>query len=184
MTQIETTDSRRNRKSFSHIKKPLLKIDMTPMVDLGFLLITFFVFTTSLTVPAAMNLFMPDDHITTHPNNLPESLALTFLLDGHDRVYYYHGKWENAMQSNEIFETTYSTGSGMGEVIRQKQKLLGRDDKKGLMLIIKPTGNAAYRNIIDALDEVVINDVKKYVVVEPVAEELAFMKNQGDNSRR
>ena len=179
MAQMENSATERKGRSFSHNKKQLLRIDMTPMVDLGFLLITFFVFTTTMSMPKATDLFMPKDSNDSMP--LPKSLALTMLLDDNNKIYCYHGDFSDALKANEIFETNYSTYTGMGEVIRQKQKDLeaskkSGDGKKGLMLIIKPTSGSVYKNVVDALDEAVINDVKKYAVVEPLDEEIDFIK--------
>jgi biopolymer transport protein ExbD len=61
MEQIENTANMRKGKSFSHNKKQIIRVDMTPMVDLGFLLITFFVFTTTMSTPKATDLFMPKE---------------------------------------------------------------------------------------------------------------------------
>ena len=179
---MENSATERKGRSFSHNKKQLLRIDMTPMVDLGFLLITFFVFTTTMSMPKATDLFMPKDSITDSMP-LPKSLALTMLLDDNNKIYYYHGDFSDALKANEIFETNYSTYAGMGEVIRQKQKDLEAskkfpDGKKGLMLIIKPTSKSVYKNVVDALDEAVINDVRKYAIVEPVKEEIDFIKTK------
>ena len=69
---------------------------MTPMVDLGFLLITFFVFTTTISTPTVTDLFMP------------KSLALTLLLADNNRIIYYHGDFDEAIKTNKIFETNYS----------------------------------------------------------------------------
>ena len=179
MAQFDSAASERKGKSFAHTKKHQVRIDMTPMVDLGFLLITFFVFTTSLSTPKAAELFMPaDDNI--HQQPLPKSLALTVLLDENNKIYYYNGDFNGAARANEIFETTYSTYDGIGKAIRQKQKELESytrfDGKKGLMLIIKPTSSSVYKNVIDALDEVMINDVKKYALVDPQKEELDYIQ--------
>src|SRR4030095_3085772 len=182
MAQIENTANVRKGKSFSHNKKQNIRIDMTPMVDLGFLLITFFVFTTTMSTPKATDLFMPKD-----PTNIKDStkliddLALTLLLDEGNRVYYYNGIFDNAMSSNAIFETNYSTYEGIGKIIRQKQKEIdgsGKfvDGRKGLMLLIKPTSKSSYKNVIDALDEAVINDVKRYAIIEPAFNETEFIK--------
>ena len=184
MAQIENTANVREGKSFSHNKKQIIRIDMTPMVDLGFLLITFFVFTTTMSTPKATDLFMPKD-----PTNIKDStklvddLALTLLLDEDNRVYYYNGIFDNAMNSNTIFETNYSTYEGIGKIIRQRQKdieVSGKfaDGRKGLMLLIKPTPGSVYKNVIDALDEAVINDVRKYAIVEPAKEEISYIKNR------
>jgi biopolymer transport protein ExbD len=65
--------------------RPSLKIDMTPMVDLGFLLISFFIFTTSISTPAVTKLFMPADGV---PSKLGESNALTLLLGNNNTLFY------------------------------------------------------------------------------------------------
>ena len=83
--------------------------------------------------------------------------------------------------SNKIFETNYSTNEGIGKIIRQKQKDIDysgkfTDGRKGLMLLIKPTSKSVYKNVIDALDEAVINDVRKYAIVEPANEEMEYIK--------
>lgn len=182
MAQIENTATTRKGRSFSHNKKHILRIDMTPMVDLGFLLITFFVFTTTMSTPKATDLFMPKDDIN-HPQPLPNSLALSLLLDDNNKVFYYSGDFKEAANSNKIFETNYSTNEGIGKIIRQKQKDIDysgkfTDGRKGLMLLIKPTSKSVYKNVIDALDEAVINDVRKYAIVEPIKEEIDYIKTK------
>lgn len=179
MAQIENTANMRKGRSFSHNKKQILRIDMTPMVDLGFLLITFFVFTTTMSTPKATDLFMPKDDLI-NPQPLPNSLALSLLLDDNNKVYYYHGDFNEAANANKIFETNYSTYDGIGKVIRQKQQDIDAsgkfaDGRKGLMLLIKPTSKSSYKNVVDALDEAVINDVKKYAIVEPASEEINYI---------
>ena len=183
MEQIENTGILRKGKSFSPPKKQLLRIDTTPMVDLGFLLITFFVFTTTISTPMVTDLFMPKDDSITNPPPLPESLALTLLLDDNNKIYYYHGNFANAVKTNRIFETGYSTTQGAGKIVREKQKQIDAsgkfaDDRKRLMLLIKPGSGSNYKNVVDALDEAVINDVKKYAILEPRAEELVFLKTR------
>src|SRR4029078_6685546 len=99
MAQIENTANGRKGRSFAHNKKQVLRIDMTPMVDLGFLLITFFVFTTTMSTPKATDLFMPKDDLT-HPQSLHNSLALSLLLDDNNKVYYYNGDFKEAANAN------------------------------------------------------------------------------------
>jgi len=180
MAQIENSATERKGRSFSYNKKQMIRIDMTPMVDLGFLLITFFVFTTTISTSMVTDLFMPKEDIN-NPQPLPKSLALTLLLDNNDRIIYYHGDFDEAIKTNAIFETTYSTYSGIGKIIRQKQKDINAsgkfsDGRKGMMLLIKPTSKANYKNVVDAMDEAVINDVKKYAIIEPEKAELDYIK--------
>jgi biopolymer transport protein ExbD len=182
MAQIENTVNVRKGKSFSHNPKQIIRIDMTPMVDLGFLLITFFVFTTTMSTPKATDLFMPKDDIN-HPQSLPNGLALSLLLDDNNKVYFYNGDFKEAASTNKIYETNYSTFEGIGKIIRQKQKEIDASGKfpygrKGLMLLIKPTSGSIYKNVIDALDEAVINDVRKYAIVEPANEEISYIRSK------
>jgi biopolymer transport protein ExbD len=168
MAQIQlqpASTRKRNRVHKAHIR-----IDMTPMVDLGFLLITFFIFTTSLAEPKVSDL-----HITAGEDsgtNIGASTALTILLSGEDSIYYYHGKWEDAIQKDEVLPSTYDVAKGIGSIIRNKQKALGNNSAQ-LMLLIKPAQRSTYNNLMNALDEVLINDVKKYAIMEATEEELS-----------
>lgn len=181
MAQIENTAAERKGRSFANNKKQVLKIDMTPMVDLGFLLITFFVFTTTMSTPKATDLFMPKDGDIIDPLKLIDDLALTLLLDDNNKILYYNGIFKDALNTKKIFETSYSTYEGIGKIIRQKQKNIEasgkfKDGRRGLMLLIKPTSNSVYKNVVDVLDEAVINDVKKYAIVDPAKEEIDYIK--------
>ena len=180
---IENVDKRRGR-NFPRQRKIVLRIDMTPMVDLGFLLITFFVFTTTISSPSVTDLYMPKDTFDTIKQaKLPEGLALTFLLTKNNRVFYYNGAWDEAFETGFVFETNFSYMNGIGEVIRHKQKIIeasGKysDGRRGLMLLIKPGDGATYKNVIDALDEVLINDVKKYAILDPDKKEIIYMERK------
>lgn len=161
-------------------QKHNLRIDMTPMVDLGFLLISFFVITTELTRPTAMNLYMPADG---PPSELGMSDALTIIPAGNNTVWYYAGKWEDAKAHGEVFVTSAGGVNGIRKVITDKQKQRDADPKSkekraGLMLLIKPTPDAAYKNLVDLLDEAVICQVKKYAVVKLSDEERRWVEEQ------
>jgi biopolymer transport protein ExbD len=146
-------------------RKPVPKVDMTPLVDLGFLLITFFIFTSSLTAATAMKLRMPAEG---NPSTYPQSKTLT-IIPASSAVYYYHGRFE---PGTGLLHTTYDVRTGIGAVIRAQQARLGVDGKK-LLIVIKPADDAAYKNLVDILDEVVINEVTKYAIVPLSAEEAA-----------
>lgn len=90
MAAINTAINERHIAGVRHSKKHTPKTDMTPMVDLGFLLITFFVITMELNKPVTLNLNMPKEGPTT---DLGKSNALTVLLGKDNAIYYYHGDW-------------------------------------------------------------------------------------------
>ena len=165
------------RADVRRMKKHSLKTDMTPMVDLGFLLIAFFVVTTRLSEPVVVKLNMPHDG---PPTELEDSNALTVLLGSFGKIYYYHGNMSKALFENKIFETTFSVKDGIGQIIRDKQQWLDKvnisDEKRdGLMLLIKATDDAQYENIVEMLDETLINDVKKYAIVKIEPEEKKWL---------
>lgn len=182
MTEIATTASignSRRRAGAGRMKRHSVKTDMTPMVDLGFLLIAFFVMTTELSKPTVVKLNMPKNG---PPMPVGNSNALTILLEDNDRVYYYPGDWKDALADGQVFKTNFSESNGLGKVIREKQKWLDVNNKKegrdGLMLLIKPGKGANYKSVIDALDEALINNVKKYALLTVETEEKEWMKKQ------
>ncbi len=169
----------RKRAGVRRGKRHSLRTDMTPMVDLGFLLIAFFVMTAEMSKPVVTNLIMPKE--SDDPTKLAMSDALTVLLGKNNEVFYYEGDWSAAFSTNKVLQTTLSYSDGLGDIIRRKQKRLDADPSRkegriGLMLIIKPGSDAAYKTLIDVLDEVMINNVKKYVITKPAAEEINWLK--------
>lgn len=140
-------------------KKMSTKVDMTPMVDLGFLLITFFIFTSTMSQPTAMNLFMPKDvDKPEEQNKVKESGAFTIMLGKDDVVYYYEGM-DPAAEGN--FRSA-SFKTIRDEIIRKRQNTNPED----LVVIIKPTQDATYKNTVDILDEMTINEIKRYALVD------------------
>jgi biopolymer transport protein ExbD len=176
MTSIDAPGIHRRKAGVTNLKKQKPKIDMTPMVDLGFLLISFFVMTAELSKPRLASLNMPKDG---PPMTLGDSSALTVLLAGNERFYYYRGSWEDAIKGNKIFKTDISSVALRNAILQQKHQLeLSNNKGDGLMLLIKSTEEASYRNVIDVLDEALINNVKKYVIVKTEDAEIAWIKNQ------
>ena len=147
-------------------KKLSTRVDLTPMVDLGFLLITFFIFTTTMSDPKVTKLYMPADG---EPTESSESGSLTAVLLNEDKVFYYHGSLEEAQKNGAYGTTSFSVSNGIGQVIRDKQALLNSrkpDGRKDLVFMIKPMENSSYKNIVAALDEVLINAVGTYAIMD------------------
>jgi biopolymer transport protein ExbD len=152
-------------------KKLSTKVDLTPMVDLGFLLITFFIFSSKLSESKALKLVMPAEGAGTKAS---ESTALTVIPFTGNTIFYYHGALDKALQSGEYGTTTYSLTKGLGQVIRTKQITLDKMKpgfRKDLMLMIKPSAESVCRNMVDILDEVQINQVGHYAIMDLTPEE-------------
>lgn len=147
-------------------KKLSTRVDLTPMVDLGFLLITFFMFTTTLNSPTAMRLNMPDE--TAKPeeqNEAAKSGVITTILGKDDEVYYYEGDDPKTMKVTNL--------KGIRAVLLDKK---GRTPEKDFVVIIKPDKDATYKDAVALLDEMTINDIKKYAMVKVRDDEYALVQ--------
>lgn len=120
MPEIINVENHKQRPGVNRLKRHSLKIDMTPMVDLGFLLISFFVITVQMSQPYVARFNIPKDSIE-NPTKLQKSAALTILLAEDRNVWYYHGDWQEAFHNNQIFKTSFSYKNGIGNIIREKQ---------------------------------------------------------------
>jgi len=190
MAEIQTADSGARKKGGGKVrsKKMSTRVDLTPMVDLAFLLITFFMLTTTLAKPQIMPVVMPEKDVDKEDlEATKESQVLTLLLGADDKVYYYEGITDAKLDS-----TDYSA-EGLRKVILDKkdrvQKQWGdmeRDDPKNpgqkkkvskLNVIIKPTKESRYKNLVDAFDEMKITNVALYVLLDISKQEEDFILN-------
>lgn len=160
MAEIETKRTAEKNKRFN---KKSTRVDLTPMVDLGFLLLTFFVFTTSLTTPKAMNLIMPYDKDSVN-DKICESCVLTVLLDKNNRIKYYEG----AVETNTLVKETGYAPEEIRTVLMQKKAAVNKARGNGdqFILIIKPSPQSNFKNFVDITDEVTICQIKKYYIDE------------------
>jgi biopolymer transport protein ExbD len=133
-------------------KKLSTRVDLTPMVDLGFLLLTFFVFTTTMAQSTAMNMNEPKDD-PDKQLKVKNSGAMTILLGKGNQVYYYFGQLMPETISQEFKSTTFK---GIRQLILEKKKSTPIDD---LMYIIKSDDESTFKNAIDILDEMAISAV-------------------------
>lgn len=169
MAEMDTSGGGGHHKKGPGVKKSKklsTRVDLTPMVDLGFLLITFFIFTTTMSQPTAMKLFLPKD--TDKPeeqNKVKASGALTIMLGKADQVYYYEGDDPTKIQATNFKDIR-------GIIITKKKST----DPKDFVVVIKPTPDATYRNTVDILDEMSINEVKRYAMVDISSDEYQLVK--------
>ncbi len=161
MAEMDTSGGGGHKKGpgVKKAKKLSTRVDLTPMVDLGFLLITFFIFTTTMSQPTAMRLFLPKD--TEKPeeqNKIKASGALTLILAKNNSIFYYEG--ELAPDGSNFKNTGFKE---IRDVIINKKKSTNPED---FVVVIKPTPDATYKNTVDMLDEMTINEVKRYALVD------------------
>ena len=152
-------------------KKLSTRVDLTPMVDLGFLLITFFIFTTTMSQPTALKLFLPDDKVKPEEQNkAKESGALTIIMGDDNHIYYYEGQLKP--DASNFLSASYNGENSIREIIMKKKVQVRSiaqdpsDPEKDLVIVIKPSSKCNYKNVIDILDEMSINVVKKYALVD------------------
>ena len=152
-------------------KKLSTRVDLTPMVDLGFLLITFFIFTTTMSQPTALKLFLPDDKVNPEDQNkAKESGVLTILMGADNHIYYYEGQLKP--DGSNFLSASYNGENSIRDVILKKKadvRSRSRDAEnpyKDFVVVIKPGADCNYKNVIDILDEMAINVVKKYALVD------------------
>jgi biopolymer transport protein ExbD len=161
MAEMDTSGGGGHKKGpgVKKAKKLSTRVDLTPMVDLGFLLITFFIFTTTMSQATAMKLNLPKD--TDKPeeqNKVKESGVLTLLLGKDDRVYYYEGTL-----ANDASNLKTSNFKDIRSEILSKKRSTNPED---FVVVIKPDADCTYKNVVSMLDEMLINDVKRYATVE------------------
>ena len=174
MAELNIAAGAGRHKGITRSKKLSTRVDLTPMVDLGFLLIAFFVFTTTLTEPSVMRLVLPAD--ANDGTKVAESTALTVIPMADGKIFYYHGDLQKAELDN-LYGTTHF--SKVRDLITLQQHTLdqsGRFKRSDLMLIIRPMNDASYKSVVDVLDEVTINQVKHYSLVDITDAELQFVQ--------
>lgn len=186
-------------------QKQTLRVDFTPMVDMNMLLITFFMFCTTLSKPQRMDIAMPtntDD--APKEANTKESKAITLILGADNKIFYYTGM-PNYEDYTTLKETDYSpegiravllernatavkkmrelrhekyvTRKNMPEEEFRKRSAEIKGDKEGQVVVIKPTSESTYANLVDALDEMQITSIGRYAIVDMTEGDQYLLEN-------
>mgnify|MGYP002777002128 CR=1 FL=1 len=154
-------------------KKQSTKIDMTPMVDLAFLLLTFFMLTTTFAKPNVMQISMPvPPEKEEEQPPLKASNALTVILGPNDKVFYYDGLVREGEAVPELVTTDYSA-NGIRKHLKE------RNTNPKLFVMIKPLQEARYKNVVDILDEMTITGTGAYALIKDFTpDEKKFIKEK------
>jgi biopolymer transport protein ExbD len=159
-------------------KKSNSKVDLTAMVDLAFLLITFFMLTTSLSKPQSMNLGMPEKDPEKEQQDeieVADTRTMTILLGENNKVKWYMGQFATPLEGPKV--SSYGK-AGIRQEILEKVKsvpIAMNDPKKGLIVILKLDKKTNYKNMVDILDEMAIAKVPTYAIVDITPEEKALL---------
>ena len=192
MAQIQESGGQGDGKK--RAKKQSTQVDMTPLVDLALLLLTFFVLTSTFSKPKVLRMIFPEKLEKDNPNVKPPEVknGLTILLTENDQIYYYNGALN---KETEMIRTDY-TKKGLRSILVERnaplidklKKLqieLGKANENDtatknrvereakeaqiaskLVVLVKHSKDATYENVIDVVDEFLITQVAKYFVVD------------------
>ncbi|PKH67146.1 biopolymer transporter ExbD [Flavobacterium sp. ALD4] len=181
MAELNTGDGGGKKGGKVRSKKSNAKVDLTAMVDLAFLLITFFMLTTTLSKPQSMSLGLPDKDPDEKSADIKvdENRTMTVMLGDDNKMIFYMGLLATPIAGPK--EITFGKDGLRKEILERKQSVLaytGNKDK-GMIVIIKPSKKSSYKNVIDILDEMAISDVPTYTIVNDFsAEELKLLEGK------
>ncbi len=177
-------------------KKLSTRVDLTPMVDLGFLLITFFIFTTTMAKPKTMEIIMPTNKEVKDSNKVKDYTAMTMLLSKGGRVYYYYGIGSDPMNPPKVEVSYFQPQGGIRDaIIKLKQNIAefkqinagqpGVNAKDEATILIKPDSTSTYADMVNALDEMQINGIETYALIDITPVDREFIKlTEGANPDR
>ncbi len=170
MAEVQVKESGGKKGGKVRSKKSGGKPDMTPMVDLGFLLLTFFIFTTTFIKPNMMKLNMPEKTDEKKPEKSESKLSntITIVMGEEDRIFWYQQALADVTAA-DFTESDYSS-SGIRAAINAK-RATALDTAK-FTVVIKPTDKATFENTVDILDEMEITGNKRFAIVDLDPKEL------------
>ncbi len=139
------------------------RVDLTAMVDLAFLLITFFMLTTSINKPNAMDVAMPDKNEEDPEDRLEvaDTRTLTLLLGSNNKIEWYHGDYSNPIEGPEIVD--YGK-EGIRPILIKKMEQVQQQTGKDLIIVLRPSDKSTHRNLVDILDEMNIIKAPIYMI--------------------
>lgn len=207
MAEIQEGGGGGHKGGKKRAKKQSTRIDMTPMVDLAFLLLTFFVLTATFSKPKSMELTFP---APPPPDQKPSEIkkGITFLLTQDDRIFYYEGQFRAADDDKgtktTLSELNFSQNSLHKFLLDKNKEMQDRikaldakyknnqladttykrmvkevkADKESYTYLIKTDDKATYKNVIDVIDELNINVVGKYVMVDILKPEMDLINEK------
>jgi biopolymer transport protein ExbD len=176
MAELDTSSGGGKKGGKVRSKKASTRVDLTAMVDLAFLLITFFILTTTLAKPKAMDVIMPDkDEKQEEQMDMAASRSMTILLGANNKLEWFVGEPGKSQP-----ETTDYGKNGLRKALIEKGKDIQASTGKYMFVLIKPSDKSNYKNLVDVLDEMKITNVSSYAIVDILPSELDLLKRDGN----
>ena len=154
-------------------QKKNIRVDLTAMVDLAFLLITFFMLTTTLSKPKAMDLAMP---VGPQKEAVRPSRSFTVCIGKNNQVMWYLGELKNPIISPTI---TGFNKDGIRKALLETGKMVRDKARKNMIVLVKPSDHSVYNDLVNVLDELNITNVATYAIVDIDKQDISMLKQKG-----
>lgn len=180
MAELDTSGGGKKKGGKVRSKKQSTRVDLTAMVDLAFLLITFFMLTTTLAKPQAMDVAMPDKDKTDQQElTIADNRTMTILLGADNRLEWYMGLVDKPLTAPQV--DNFGRNGIRKALLEYSKKVIAAtgDPEKGLIVLIKPSDQSNYRNFVDILDEMKVSNISRYAVVEISDPDIGLLKRDG-----
>jgi len=175
MAELDTSGGGKKGGGKVRTKKKSTRVDLTAMVDLAFLLITFFILTTTLQKPKAMDLVMPDkDEKTDQKLAVKQSTTMTVLLGSNDKLAWFVGIPGATAPTIEGYGK-----NGLRKTLFEKGKEIKATYGEDMMVIVKPSDKSNYNNLVTVMDELNITGNTKRAIVDIMPVEVNLLKSSG-----
>jgi len=169
MAELNSTPEKSSRRGSS--RRAIPRVDLTAMVDLAFLLITFFMLTTILTKPKWMPVVMP---APGPPGKVPETSTMSICLGKNNQAMWYIGMPEKPLTTPK--QVGY--GNDLSKAIYDTEMAVFKKSGKGLFVIIKPDDHSRYDNLVETLDDMHIFKVPTYAIAKLTPQDLDMLKQR------
>jgi biopolymer transport protein ExbD len=177
MAELDTSGGGKHKGGKVRSKKASTRVDLTAMVDLAFLLITFFMLTTTLSKSKAMDMVMPDKN-EKHPEDqlaVAASRTMTILLGSHDKLEWYMGETGKSAPTVDH----YGKEGLRKALIENSDHVKATHGGAPMIVLIKPSDKSTYANFVTALDELNITGIDIHAVVDITPIEVEDLKKNG-----
>ncbi|RKR81236.1 outer membrane transport energization protein ExbD [Mucilaginibacter gracilis] len=173
MAELDSSGGGKHKGGKVRSKKSSTRVDMTAMVDLAFLLITFFILSTTLNKPKAMDLAMPDKDENKTELPVAASRTMTVLLGSNNKLEWFVGEPGKTPGTVD----NYGKDGLRKALIENSEKVRASHGGQPMIVLIKPSDKSTYENLVAALDELNITKIDIHAIVDITPVEVNELKN-------